>query len=456
MAVVVLLVAVVAGCSSSETPKPTMAPGQGLAGDWNGVLALPDKQLPVGVTFAKDVAAVTVPDQGIYDQPATGVSTDPNNITFTVPGIPGVPNFKGRYDSDTITGTFSQSGNQWPLTMRRGAVPTPPRPQEPKPPWPYKSEDVTYRSGDITIAGTLTLPGAPGPYPAVVLITGSGAQDRNEEVFGHKPFLLIADTLTKAGYAVLRTDDRGIGGTGGKLSTADYTDLSNDVVAGLTFLRGRTDIDRTRIGLLGHSEGGYLAPLVASRPDSGVAFVIMMAGPAASGSDVLLEQNQVLLRAQGASPEEIQKQIEFVSTLTTLIRTGDMDQVRRYIHDHNTPLPVDQQIPDAGADFYTSPYFASFIDYDPTPALKALRVPVLAFYGTKDLQVPPAQSEPLARQDLAADPDADVHVFDGLNHLMQPANTGLPTEYGTIETTIAPEVLYYITAWLTKRFPPAR
>ncbi len=459
VAVVLLLLVLVSACSKAQSPAPTptRTPAQDLIGDWNGALALPNHALPLGITVAKDATVtVTIPEQGIYDKPAIQVTIDPDNIGFTIPDIPGVPTFKGRHDraADTLTGTFSQSGNQLPLTMNRGRVPPPPRPQEPKPPWPYKSEDVTYRSGNITIAGTLTEPNTPGPHPAVILISGSGAQDRNEELLGHKPFLLLADTLTRAGYAVLRTDDRGVGGTGGKLDSADYRDLSDDVVSGSTFLRTRAEIDRNRIGLLGHSEGGYLGPLVAARPDSGVAFVIMMAGPAASGSDVLLEQNKLLLTAQGASPEELRKQTEFVSTLATLTRTGDMEQVRRYLLDHNASIPANEQASPAQIDFYTSPYWASFISYDPAPALQALRMPVLAFYGSKDLQVPPAQSEPLARRDLAADPDADIHVFDGLNHLMQPAGSGLPTEYPTIETTMAPEVLDYITAWLTKRFPP--
>lgn len=459
LALLLLVVAMAGACSTSGTPRPAPGTTDGsTAGDWHAILPVPEHPVPLGVTFGDGGDTVSVPVQGIHERRLEQVSRVPDDVRFTIPRLPGTPTFQGRYDrgTDTITGTFTQSGETLPLTFERGTVPEVPRPQEPRPPFPYRSEEVRYPSGAVTIAGTLTLPATPGPYPAVVLISGSGAQDRNEELLGHKPFLLLADTLTRAGYAVLRTDDRGVGGTGGALDRASYNDLADDVVAGLDQLRGRADIDRSRIGLLGHSEGGYLAPLVAARAGAGVAFVIMMAGPAAGGADVLMEQNRISLAAQDASAEEISDQIEFVSTLTTLSRTGDTEQVRRYLTDRNAQRPPDQRLSPDQIDEFTSVYFTSFVSYDPAPALSALRMPVLAFYGSKDWQVPPAQSEPLARRYLAAAPDADIHVFDGLNHLMQPAETGNPAEYPAIETTIAPEVLDYIGHWLTQRLPPAR
>lgn len=449
MVAALLAVALVAACSSSQKTTVTPRPAP-VTGDWNGVLPVPGPQLPIGVTFTENGGSVTVPAQGIYDLPLEQVDVAPNAVAFTIPGLPGDPHFHGRYDrsADAVTGTFTQSGQDLALTMHRGKVPTPPRPQEPQPPWPYTSEDVSYRSDDITIAGTLTRPRGRGPFPAVVLVTGSGPQDRNEEIAGHKPFLLLADTLTRAGYAVLRTDDRGVGGTGGQLDTCSYTDLTDDIMAGLGYLRSRPDIDGNHIGLLGHSEGGYLAPLAATRPDSRLAFVIMMAGPAVSGSEVLLAQNDLLLRSEHADADAIRKQVGYITTLTTLIRTGDDEHIRRFATEHNDSLPPEQRQPQSAIDQLTTPYFQALVDYDPAPALQALRIPVLAFYGTKDMQVPAAQSAPAARADLAGNPNADIHVFDGLNHLMQPADTGSPREYPTIETTIAPEVLSYITTWL--------
>ncbi|MCX4095166.1 alpha/beta hydrolase family protein [Nocardia sp. alder85J] len=449
-----LLVTMVAACAQSGSGGHVAPPG--LDGAWNGVLVLPNQQLPVGITFADGGGTLDVPVQGAYGLPLDEVRADAGAVSFRVPQLPGDVAFRGSYDrgADSIVGTFVQGGRELPLTLRRGEVPVPPRPQEPRPPWPYRAEDVTFRSGDITVAGTVTVPDTPGRHPAVVLIAGSGPQDRNEQIFGHKPFLLLADTLTRAGYAVLRTDKRGIGGTGGTLNSADYRDLTDDAAAGVAFMRGRADVDAGRIGLLGHSEGGYLAPLVAARPDSGVSFVILMAGPAVVGADVLLEQNRLIAEAAGAAPEQIRGQLEFVSTLVTLLRAGDLDRARDLYREHNATLAPEQRRPAAEADYYTSTNFRSFLNYDPAPALSALRVPVLAFFGSKDLQVPPEQSESPMRKYLAADTDADVHLFDGLNHLMQPTSTGTIREYGTIETTIDPAVLDYVTGWLTARVPP--
>lgn len=451
---VLAVVALVAGCATKQEAAPPR-----VTGDFHGKIEIPDHPLAVGVSFAADgKATIDIPEQGLQEKPLSAVKADADGVSWTMTKIPGNPSYQGKYDkgSDTITGQFTQSGQSFPLTLTRGKVEGPPRPQEPKPPYPYKSEDVTYRSGDITIAGTLTEPNSGGPFPTVVLINGSGANDRDEEILGHKPFLLLADTLTRAGYAVLRTDKRGVGKTGGNLDTSDYKDLADDIGAGMTFLRGRSEIDAKRIGLLGHSEGGYLGPLYASRPDSGVAFVIMMAGPAVPGSDVLVLQNRLILTAQGASAEEIDKAVAFNSTLATLMRAGDLEAAKTYVRRHNDELPAEQKLSEDDIAALVTPYMAALLGYDPAPALQKLRMPVLAFYGTKDLQVAASQSEGPARTLLAADPDATVHVFDGLNHLMQPADTGSPKEYAGIDTTIDPQVLTFVTDWLTQRFPPTR
>ncbi|QLY33660.1 alpha/beta hydrolase family protein [Nocardia huaxiensis] len=366
-------------------------------------------------------------------------------ILFAVALVSGCSQSPQETTTSPPAATQSENPKQWP-----------PRPQEPKPPWPYTSEEVSFHNGDLTIAGTLTRPDSGGKHPAVLLVTGSGPQDRNEEILGHKPFLLLADTLTRAGYAVLRTDDRGVGGTGGTLAHSSYQELSSDIGAGLAYLRGRPEIDGDRIGLLGHSEGGYLAPLYASRADSGVAFTILLAGPAVPGSEVLLEQTQLILAAEGATPEEVSDEIGFLSGLTNMLRIGDLEGARSYAQGHNESLPVEQRAPAETIDDMASPYMAGLVNYDPAPALSALRVPVLAIYGGKDLQVPAEQSEGPMRTLLAAGPDADVHVFDGLNHLLQPADKGVPSEYAFIDTTIDPVVLDYVTAWLTQRFPTTR
>ncbi|MBF6456755.1 alpha/beta hydrolase family protein [Nocardia cyriacigeorgica] len=446
---------VLAGCSDdgSDSGSATENP---VRGDWHGKIDVPGQPLEIGVDFlSADSATIDIPSQGVADVSLDDVVAEPDRVEFTIPDIPGDPAFHGRLDTGAgqITGDFTQSGQTFPLVMRPGALTPAARPQEPKPPFPYVSEDVSYPNGDITIAGTLTKPEGDGPFPAVLMLTGSGPQDRNEELFGHKPFLLLADTLTRAGYAVLRTDDRGVGGTSGDLDQATYDDLAGDAAAGVDYLRTRDDIDPARVGLLGHSEGGYLAPLVASKPDSGVAFAILMAGPAVPGGDVLIEQNRALFAAGGASPEETAAQVGYITALADAMRAGDLDKARQVAREHNQTLPEGQRMTDEQIDALLTPSMTSFMSYDPAPALSALRVPVLAFFGEKDLQVLPSQNEQPMRDLLAGDPDATVHTFPGLNHLMQPAGSGLPSEYSTIETTIAPEVLDYVKDWLTQRVP---
>ncbi|MFC9894436.1 alpha/beta hydrolase family protein [Nocardia sp. NPDC127579] len=449
---VVLLVLGVflAGCGDeSNPPDPT-------TGKWHGAIEIPEQPLQIGVTFAGDgTATIDIPSQGTARQALKDVKSSRDGIEWTIPDIPGDPKFKGRYDSSTdkITGDFSQSGQTFPLSLQRGEIPPPQRPQEPKPPFPYRVEEVGYRNGELTIAGTLTKPEGAGPFPAVLLISGSGAQDRDEKIAGHKPFLLLADTLTRAGYAVLRTDDRGVGGTGGDLDDTDYSDLTADAAAGVGFLRGRPDIDPARVGLLGHSEGGYLAPLVAAKPDSGVAFVISMAGPSVPGRAVLIEQNRLLYSAGGAPQEAVDAQVRFITEWSALLVRGDLAGAKEASRRHNETLPAEQRMSEETIDAVNTRYMAAFLSYDPAPALSALRIPVFAFFGGNDLQVPPSQSEQPMR-DRLADTDATVRTYPGLNHLMQPAPTGLLTEYGTIETTLDPAVLTDITSWLTERFPP--
>ncbi|MEU4341690.1 alpha/beta fold hydrolase [Nocardia sp. NPDC023852] len=444
-----VIAALVAGCSESNPPDP-------ITGDWHGAIEVPGQPLQVGVSFHADgTATIDIPVQGVTGAQLKDVNSDRNGVSFAIPDIPGDPVFRGKYESgpDRITGDFTQAGQSFPLALRRGKVAALARPQEPKPPFEYKSEDVTYRSGDITIAGTLTEPQGTGPFPAILMITGSGPQDRDEELMGHKPFLLLADTFTRAGYAVLRTDDRGVGSTGGKLDDANYTDLANDAAAGVSYLRARPDIDPGRVGLFGHSEGGYLAPLVASRSDSGVAFVVLMAGPGVPGSDVLVEQTRLIAAANGTPAEKADTQLRQTIEVAALLKVGDMAGAKEQARKYNESLPADQRRPADQVGAEITPNLAALVAYDPAPALTALRVPVLAFFGGKDLQVPAAQSEQPMRDHLAADPDATVYVFPGLNHLMQPTETGLPGEYRSIETTISPEVLTYVTGWLHQRVP---
>lgn len=456
-----LFTLLLAAACGVPAPGPGAPAAVDIAGDWTGRLDLPGMPLDLGVTLTGspgDLAGtLDVPAQGIRAMPLDDVAVDGGTVRFTVPDLSGDAAFAGTLaaDGSAIGGTFTQGGTQYPLVLRRGAVAAPPRPQEPQPPFPYRSEDVAYRGGAGDLAGTLTVPEGPGPFPAVLLITGSGAQDRDESLAGHRPFLLLADALTRAGAAVLRVDDRGVGGSAGDAADATYDDLVGDVRAGLAHLRGRAEVDAERVGLLGHSEGGSLAPLVAQRAPDEVAFTVLIAAPAVTGEEVLVEQNRLLYAASGRTPQQVDEQVAFIRELCRLLAARDDEAARVLVRDRvradAANLPEEQRAAAEQAAPPVDEALRNFATYDPAPALEALQVPVLAVYGGKDLQVPPAQSEPVMRERLAGNPDATIRTFDGLNHLMQPAGSGLPQEYATIETTMDPAVLALIGEWVAAR-----
>lgn len=444
---------------------------QTLAGTWQGSIDLPEAPLVIGITLVDDADELTgtidIPAQGIDDLPLTDVARSGDSLTFGLQGVPGAPVFDGTVagtgKATRIAGDFTQTGQTFSFTLERGVVAAAARPQQPKPPFPYRSEAVRVQNGEVTLAGTLTLPKGKGPFAAVLFITGSGPQDRDETLAGHKPFLLLADTLTRAGYATLRLDDRGVGGSSGDLSRATYDDLTADVLAGVAFLRAHAAIDSERIGLFGHSEGGYLAPLAAER-SADVAFVILMAGPAVSGEAVLLLQNRLIYEGLGLPKAQVEAQVAYIQQLATLLERSDYRAARvlsrkriaaQYasLPERQRPSPAEQKAAvEAQTANSLTPNFRAFVSYDPRAALEALSVPVLAFYGGKDVQVSAQQSVPVLRELFADKADATVQVFPNLNHLMQPAITGGFEEYAQIETTLSPAVLELVTSWLKARF----
>ena len=455
-------------------------------GAWRGALGPGIIDLEIRVTIAADEAGtglagtIDIPAQGLFGYPLAEFALDGGDIAFVMPGVPGDPAFAGVVDGDRIEGSFTQSGQVLPFLLERDAQPDaggPSRPQEPQPPFPYLEEEVAYASGDVTLAGTLTLPPGDARVPALLLITGSGAQDRNEEILGHKPFLDIADHLTRAGYAVLRVDDRGVGGSTGDDALATYDDMLGDVLAGVAWLRDHPRVDAARVGLLGHSQGGILAPAAAVASDGAVAFTILMAGPAVDGFSVLLAQNEryfeLAMRAADPTVSDeaiaaaLASQFAFLEALYPLLEADDADGIRALVRERIeselATLPAEQRPDDAtleqmvvtNAAGVAAPVFRAFVLFDPQPVLRQLAVPTLAFYGGLDFQVPAEQSEGPMREALAAagNPDATVVTFPGLNHLMQPATTGNIDEYGVIDVTIDPVVLETITNWLQERFP---
>lgn len=458
VALPVLVLLLVVACA----PQPPANAPQ-VVGEWSGRIELPGAPLEVGIRLAPDGdrlrGEIDIPAQRVRAMPLADVRQQGAELTFRLPEVPGDAAYRGAVapDGASITGEFTQFGRAYALVLRPG--PPQGRPQDPRPPHPYRVEDVAYRGDGVDLAGTLTAPEGAGPFPAVLLTTGSGPQDRDEQLYGHKPFLVLADALTRAGYAVLRVDDRGVGGSGGELTRATYDALAGDVVAGVEFLRGRPEIDPARVGLLGHSEGGYLVPMAAERAD--VAFAVLLAGPAVPGDEVLLLQNRLLMEAAGAPAEQIAAQVGFVRELVGLLRAEDYAAAHARAAEHlraqSAGSPPEQrptpELIERQAASTATPYFREWVVHDPAPSLRALDVPVLAIYGGKDLQVPATQNEPAMRALLAGSPDSTVETLPGLNHLMQPATTGGIEEYATIDTTIDPQVLDLVTGWLRQRFP---
>tara|TARA_B100001245_G_C22885103_1_gene425802 strand:+ start:799 stop:2205 length:1407 start_codon:yes stop_codon:yes gene_type:complete len=431
------------------------------------------------VTFAPEEdgsgykATMDIPAQGLSGAELTNVVYSETEIAFTLSIAP--PNgatwrATRQVGATAAEGEFEQGGNVVPFTMELvpdGKVLGPRRPQTPEPPFAYDEREVAYTSeADGTkLAGTLTVPRGDGPFPAVLLITGSGAQNRDEEVFGHKPFLVIADHLTSNGIAVLRVDDRGIGGSTGEMLMATSEDFASDVLAGVHFLTEQSEIDPSRIGLIGHSEGGIIAPMVAAASDD-VAFIVLLAGSATPGRDLMIMQLAAVQRSNGLPEGNVEQQIEAQRSLLELASEGAglpaltvavAELVR--IQMSNTVEGQRPSIEDlkpgieAQARLLTTPWWRFFLAYDPRTALREVQCPVLAINGSLDVQVPPGPNLDAIRDALAeaGNDDITVEELGGLNHLFQTATTGSPTEYAEIEETFAPAVLDLITSWVLQR-----
>lgn len=406
------------------------------------------------------------------DQGASGLRIDTVTLTGSAVRLDlktPVARYEGTLSSDgaTIEGAWVQGGASFPLTLRRGVPAAPKRPQLPKPPFPYAAEAVSYQNtaAAITLAGTLTLPRATTPAPAVILITGSGAEDRDETVFGHKPFLVLADHLTRNGIAVLRVDDRGVGGSSGKTSDATSDDFAGDVLAGIDYLKTRKEIDPKRIGLVGHSEGGLIAPIAANR-SSDVAFIVLMAGPGLPGDEILYLQGAAIAKAAGAPDAAIAANRAGQERIFTIVKeekdpaimTARLRQVADSIV---AGMPAEQRegtrrLIESQMAALATPWFHYFLSYDPRPALAKVKCPVLALNGERDLQVPyqPNLEAIAAALRAGRNSDATTMPLPGLNHLFQTAVTGSPAEYATIEETMAPAALDAITSWILKVATP--
>ncbi len=445
---------------------------QDVTGQWNGAISIQGMQLRIVLHIEKTekeyAATFDSPDQG-----AKGIKID--TLTFSDDKLRFVVN-KGRivYEGSLnankkIVGTFKQAGQWFPLEFGRETIESDVklvRSQEPVKPYPYYTEEIKFKNkkAGITLAGTLSLPQKKGKFPVVVLISGSGPQDRDESLLGHKPFLVIADYLTSRGMGVLRFDDRGTFASTGDFSKATTEDFAGDVLAAVNFLKKRGDIDKKHIGLIGHSEGGIIAPMVAAKsPD--VSFIVLLAGTGIKGSDLLLLQQELIAKSQGATEAEAKEAVELNRGAYKIIEESkNMEYMKRdltsyyvsYIGkqpDFKKPEgATDQDIAGEYVKQLTSPWMLFFLQYDPSLILKDVKCPVLVLNGSKDLQVPSKINLEAIRAGLEKGGNMDVTIkeFPNMNHLFQECETGAIEEYAKIDQTVSPIVLNEIAKWLAK------
>jgi fermentation-respiration switch protein FrsA (DUF1100 family) len=446
--------------TATAAPKPA-APSN-IDGMWMGKLDTGAIKLRLIFKIVNTADGLTAtlqsPDQSEAWMHATSVSRAGNSLTIAIKPIAAV--FEGKIGADrmTITGTFTQGGNPLPLVLNRvkdQADLEQRRPQNPVKPYPYRDEDVTYvnKTAGNTLPATLTIPPGKGPFPAALLIVGSGPHDRDESLLGHKPFLVLSDYLTRKGIAVLRADKRGIGKSTGDYATSTTADFAGDAEAGVAYLKTRAEVDPHKIGLIGHSEGGVIAPMVAAG-DPDVAFIVMMAGTGVTGNQIIVEQSRLIELAGGASQEKADEDAARQSDLLAVVvkekdsATLENDLGIKLIANGTPEAQVGTQVK-----ALTSPWFRYFLTYDPATALRKVTCPVLAINGSKDLQVPPALNLPAIRKALeeGGNKHFEIDELPGLNHLFQTAKTGSPSEYAEIEETMSPVALDKIAGWILKQ-----
>lgn len=446
--------------------------GQDITGQWNGFLEVRGTQLRIVFHISKTEKGFTStmdsPDQGAKDIPVATTTFNKPLLKIEMPNL-GIQ-FEGSFSgADTIAGNFKQSGFTFPLNLTRK---TPEkekhtRPQEPVMPYPYYSEDVVFenKKDAIQLAGTLTLPKENGVFPVVVLISGSGPQNRDEELFGHKPFLVLSDYLTRNGIAVLRFDDRGTFASKGNFKTATSLDFASDVEAAVLFLQSRKEINTKKIGLIGHSEGGIIAPMVAASSKD-IGFIVLLAGTGIPGGQLLLLQQELIGRASGVSEAELQSSKKInegafdlitKSTNVEALKTELTGYIKRSLkEDTSMQKPegmTEDEFIEKQVQQITSPWMLYFIKHDPAITLQKVKCPVLAVNGEKDLQVPPEINLKAIKTALGKGGNTKVTARElpGLNHLFQECTTGSPDEYAKIDQTMSPIALEVVAKWILEQ-----
>lgn len=427
-----------------------------IEGSWAGQLEVAGTHLRIVFHVQADAqkkltATLDSPDQGASGIGMGEVTFQSDSLIIQAPVIAG--KYEGIMTSDsTMEGTWSQAGQQFPLDLQRQLEPEVLyRPQEPIPPYPYEEEEVTFSNTkqNFNLAGTLTIPEGDGPFPAVVLVSGSGSQNRDEEIFGHKPFKVIADELTRNGIAVLRYDDRGVGASGGSAVGATSADNATDARAALRYLKVRSDLDPARLGIIGHSEGGLIALMIAADMKDDLACMVLLAGPGVTGRTILLDQSEHISRLSSIPEPVIVQNRQIMERVYGWM--GAQDSYAAFADSVNAMLDpavagrILNSIQEA-----SYPWLSYFVRSDPSTYFGSITCPVLALNGEKDSQVLAEKNITAIRVGLksAGNQQVKAEVLPGLNHLFQPCETGLPAEYGEIEWTFDKQALDLMSAWI--------
>lgn len=436
---------------------------QDITGTWNGVLKVQGMELGIVFHISKNgvdySGTMDSPSQGVKGIPITSITFNNSNLKIAIDKAQIV--YDGKLVGDSIKGSFRQHGMPFVLNMVRGEVQAEAkRPQSPVKPYPYISEDVKFenKEANIILTGTLTYPKSGNNLPAVVLISGSGAQNRDEELFGHKPFLVLSDYLTRHGIAVLRYDDRGTAESEGDFSSGTTKDFATDALAAFNYLKSRKEINPHKIGLVGHSEGGIISYMLASQnPD--IAYIVSLAASAIRGDSVLLHQNEIVLRSSGMGETMIEEKKQELSKMFNLIinvsdKTEKEQKLREIMLES---IPEDQQndedvrkIIDAQVNQLLSNWMRYFMSYDPAIDIVKVKCPVFALNGQKDMQVDADTNLGRIGALLKSNDNLTLKKYPDLNHLFQHCQTGLFSEYSQIEKTISPEVMEDIVNWILK------
>ena len=444
----------------------------GIEGKWLGTIEVSGMKLRFLLKVEKAADGYTAKfdsiDQGQNDLAIDSITLSGNTVTFSAPqfgmSYEGTVNEK----NDEIQGVFKRSSGATLFVLKRtGEIAMAERSQDPKKPYPYEEEEVSYKNttDNVKLTGTLTTPNGTGKYPAVILISGSGSQNRDSFIGGHRPFLVLADHLTRKGIAVLRVDDRGMGGSDLGSPSVTSENFMLDVLAGFDFLKGRPTIDSKKIGLIGHSEGGMIAPMAAARSKD-IAFIVMLAGLGQRGEDIIYTQTGLIAGASGVDAETIKRSVTLSRRINAIVKSeSNENRIEQLINDdlkaQAADMSEDQRkafAPEAAGvraamPMYKLQWYRYFIMFDPVPVLKKVKVPVLALNGELDLQVASKENLGLIAAGLKAGRNKDftVKAFPKLNHLFQTSNTGLPSEYMTLDETFSPDVLNTISTWIAQR-----